>query len=1111
MLKDNELSYQSRNHEIEDSKQEDFVKLLEKELKDVMESGISVNENGEILHILDRAEAYMQLLQSANKRLKETQEQLKSLIEHMPSALLRFYYNPEKKDARILFMSDRIFEMTGYNKEEYRKKNAEENGRIIFGRNRIQIFDRLDKIIQTGREVREECHTQRADGTYIWLSMRSAIVAEEGNGYLIQTIVSDITEQKENLDRLWQEQEKLHTIAELSADLVFEYDICNDWMHYSNNRVDIIGQEVITEHYSENIIKSGLIYEDDIPAMKKFCQELKEGKPEIKLELRKKYADGVFHWSSIHAKTLYNQEGEPVRVVGTTSNIHERKLREENLRRRSERDSLTNLYNHMTIKTLVDERLQGEEKEAWLLIMDVDDFKQVNDSQGHLYGNTVLCSFADELNHVFASPWIGRIGGDEFCVLAVGETKESICEKMELLNRRIRRMYSSEGSEISISSSIGAARYQPENYEYDSLFQQADSALYYVKSHGKSGGQIFDPVVCKMDRKEERWQNEGEHRMRREIRLAGEQDLLLFSMELFEHVNDIQSAMKVVCDKICSFFDFDDILMIEKEQSGELEIRYFFSRLEEWDDRKKADRGDLKYLKPICGMGDGEEIHILNQEAMGRLKEDLGSTSLLCAAMSQDILPNGYVIFRDREKEHDWNSCTGILCRFANLLYSKLVQYDENKKKEAYLKFIESFDTLTQLPNYKKFLSLSEGYRKDNPSKKFFCTYSDFFNFQYLNEMYGFSVGNEVLCGFAAVLREKCETVVYACRVNSDHFIAFHQGEDTKTVCQSFEQMTREFCNQMCQRYPLCRVMLASGISEVEAEAPDLTSYLDNANVARKMAKRRAETCCMEFTTTMKRQIEKQMEMTATMQSSLDKGEFVAYLQPKVALADETVVGAEALVRWIKDDGTIVQPDDFIPLFEKNGFIKKVDFAVLEQVLFMLKGQLEKGEKVVPISVNFSRRNQEDADFVDHIMECLNRYHVPPELIQAEVTESVYLYDLNTLDENMKRLKQNGVTISIDDFGSGYSSLNILSKVSADVIKLDKQFLEENGNEKATPEFMKYLVKMIKQLGFGIIAEGVETPEQIRMLKEAGCDQVQGYYYAKPMPMEEFLEYLNQR
>ena len=1057
----------------------------------------------------ERSAPILQCIISDITDLKEMQNQLKSLIDNIPSAVLRFYYDIQRKEAKLVFISDRGFEMLGLSRKEYEVLYGNQDALVIFGENRERVIAALDSMIQTGQELHEEYHMHREDGSDIWLSMRSSVVAKEGEGYLIQSIASDVTEQKENLNRIGQEQEKLNTIAEMSADLIFEYDVVNDWMHYSNSRLDIIGQEMITEKYSKNIISSGLIYPEDLPAIQDFCQALKEGRPEMKLEVRKKYADGVFHWSSIHAKTLYNQDGKPIRVVGTTSNIDERKLEEEKLKKRSERDSLTNLYNHMTMKTLVDERLRGETQEAWLLVMDVDDFKQVNDSLGHLYGDAVLCSFADELVHVFDSPWTGRIGGDEFCVLAVGETKESICKKMELFNRRIRKKCSSEGSKISVSSSIGAAKYLPDVYQYDLLFKQADSALYYVKNHGKSNYQIYDPMVCSMDNEEASWCNEKDDIIRRDALFADEQDLLVFSLELLERVDDVQNAMKVICDRICRFFHFDDMIIVERDKQGKLEIHYRFNRFEERDGIIEAEKGSSQDLDWICSMEPEKDIRIWNQEALKAKDPEFGNTSLFCVALDKDILPEGYFLFWDRKKDHDWTAYTGILRRLANILCSKLIQYNENKKREERLAFIESYDSLTQLPNYKKFLSLSEEYRKEHPEKKFFCTYSDFSNFQYLNEIYGFAVGNEVLYGFAAALRERCEGIVYASHINADHFLVLHEGKDIHTLCRLFEQMTKEYCEEISQLYPLCKLFLVSGISEVKPEACDITYYIDNANVARKTAKGRGETCCVEFASHMKRQIEKQIEITTSMQKALDNGEFVVYLQPKVSLKDEQVVGAEALVRWIKEDGTILRPDEFVPLFEKNGFIKHVDFKVLEQVLVMLRQQLNRGEKVVPVSVNFSRRNQEDEEFVDHVLACLNHYQVPPELIQAEVTESVYLYDLKILDENMKRLKRSGVSISIDDFGAEYSSLNILSKVSADTIKLDKQFLKESEKEKLTPEFIKYLVMMIKQLGFGIVAEGVETKEQVRMLKEAGCDQVQGYYYARPMPVKEFLEYLD--
>ena len=187
-----------------------------------------------------------------------------------------------------------------------------------------------------------------------------------------------------------------------------------------------------------------------------------------------------------------------------------------------------------------------------------------------------------------------------------------------------------------------------------------------------------------------------------------------------------------------------------------------------------------------------------------------------------------------------------------------------------------------------------------------------------------------------------------------------------------------------------------------------------------------------------------------------------------------------------------------------------MDFHILEQVLKYLREVLDRGEAVVPVSVNFSRLHNDDAHFVQKIKELLDGYGIAPGLLEAEVTESIYMYDLNILRENIRRLQQMGVKISIDDFGSGYSSLNVLSKVSADVIKLDKQFLDDY-DEDSSPEFIKYLITMIKHLGYQIIAEGVETKRQAEMLKAAECDMAQGYYYARPMPVSEFNKFLQKQ
>ena len=217
-------------------------------------------------------------------------------------------------------------------------------------------------------------------------------------------------------------------------------------------------------------------------------------------------------------------------------------------------------------------------------------------------------------------------------------------------------------------------------------------------------------------------------------------------------------------------------------------------------------------------------------------------------------------------------------------------------------------------------------------------------------------------------------------------------------------------------------------------------------------------------------------------------------------------------MRWIKADGSIVSPGDFVPIFEKNGFITQLDFEMLRQVLEMQSSRLKTGKPIVPISVNFSRKHQENPGYIKQLDEILSRYEVPTKSLEIEITESVFMYDLAPLAKSIEQLRKRGISISIDDFGAGYSSLNVLSRVKADSIKLDRQFILDVETEQGnfTAEFLQLLINMIKKLGFKVLAEGVETQEQVNMLTEAGCSYAQGYFYAKPMPVADFLKFIEE-
>ena len=242
------------------------------------------------------------------------------------------------------------------------------------------------------------------------------------------------------------------------------------------------------------------------------------------------------------------------------------------------------------------------------------------------------------------------------------------------------------------------------------------------------------------------------------------------------------------------------------------------------------------------------------------------------------------------------------------------------------------------------------------------------------------------------------------------------------------------------------------------------------------------------------------------MDRALANNEFKVYLQPKYSTKKEQLSAAEALVRWIHPEYGFVSPAKFIPIFERNGFITKLDDFMLTEVSKLQAKWLEDGKKLVPISVNVSRAHFSQYDLAEHICNIVDTYKVPHEYIELELTESAFFDDKQVLLDTIKKLKEYGFKVSMDDFGAGYSSLNSLKELPLDIIKLDAQFFRDIEDKKRADLIVCDTIKLAKKLGMQIVAEGIETREQVDFLAEQHCDLIQGFYFAKPLPIEEFEE-----
>lgn len=233
--------------------------------------------------------------------------------------------------------------------------------------------------------------------------------------------------------------------------------------------------------------------------------------------------------------------------------------------------------------------------------------------------------------------------------------------------------------------------------------------------------------------------------------------------------------------------------------------------------------------------------------------------------------------------------------------------------------------------------------------------------------------------------------------------------------------------------------------------------------------------------------------------------QFMMYLQPKYSIMQNKIIGAEALVRWRHPTRGMIYPDQFIPIIEENGFVQKVDYYIWAEACRFIRRCQEEGVTPCPISVNVSRVHLRDNECIGVLSDLIKSYTIPKRLLELEITETA---DDQQLSQKAMQLKDEGFTLLMDDFGSGYSSLNILLETPFDVVKLDKKFIENMMLSDKGKLILEQVVLMSEKLDLGLLAEGVETREQVEVLQGIGCDHVQGYYYAKPMPEEEFFALL---
>lgn len=382
------------------------------------------------------------------------------------------------------------------------------------------------------------------------------------------------------------------------------------------------------------------------------------------------------------------------------------------------------------------------------------------------------------------------------------------------------------------------------------------------------------------------------------------------------------------------------------------------------------------------------------------------------------------------------------------------------------------------------------------PNEEFAFVQFDIKSFKFLNENYGEEFGNEILNNILNILKFYSSNTFIFSRLTADVFMFVTTYRKREDIIRFINELEPQINHYKDVSFRIC-----FGINFAEDLTKQPRFNGDCAAIARFACKRDAISRYVIYDNALRSNQRHKKDLEDNLRIAITNHEFVMFLQPKYDIETKEVHGAEALVRWVRPDGITVPPNDFIPLAEENGFVKEIDHFIWEEACKTIRNWIDKGKKPVPISVNVSRAHLENRDFITILNSYITRYDIPKNYLEIEITETI---QNDNTDASIIALKQDGFTLLMDDFGSGYSSLKMINETPFDVLKIDRSFLTSFLDSDRGKKIIAHTINMSQDIGLDMIAEGVETTAQEEFLLANGCRYAQGYLFSRPIPLDEF-------
>lgn len=900
-----------------------------------------------------------------------------------------------------------------------------------------------------------------ADGESRYSSTSKYIIRNEDNEPIgLLGVSKDITREYES--KLNYEKELCY-LFELPKNAFFAvlFDITS-WrvvdFRVRDEHNEVVSRYHTIESFMENAIQS-VAYDQEIKefligfTQKRINEIFSSGKRSIIIEYERYIGDKDIKWVEEEFHFLIDPVSGHRSVLIIVRDIdNERRIQNEIIQA-AQLDGLTGLDNRNTvIKKIQDLVKNNKDSVQALFMIDIDNFKYINDHFGHQNGDEILIKIASIISSCFSNDdCVGRIGGDEFFAYLQVITIEDIYVKAEMLINALQYIGFVKNEKFKLTCSIGIS-IQDDNKSFETLYAEADSSLYNAKSLGKNQYSIYGLSY------------------QQKI-----QENLLKNELLIESYHKITNRLIELDYEFIALIDVATQKIVRCDMSG--------------NHRSQGLQVGSDYQKQLQAY---ISTYFIQKENSENLR----------------IMSFPYVLFQLRKNEKYTTS-------FVVKEVDRTISYNEwhflwlDKKQQQILltsnnmkKMVEiERDTLTGLYNRHTFCHYVREKINLNKNENYLLVRWDIDYFRIYNDTFGIEAGDQLLHDIGLYILTHGHPEGIFGHIQADHFVAFIPERNSHI--ELWDVLIDKTLKKNTQG---SKISFSVGVYRVIDKTIDVSLMCDRALLALRSIKDAYQKRIAFYDESMRDEMLKEQAMIDDFELAIDKEQFLVYFQPQVDYETNSLIGAEALVRWNHPKYGLVMPNQFIPLFEKKGYILKLDEYVWEKSCKYLRSWLDIGlvDDTFSVSVNISRIDIYSLQLLKKIEYLLKKYRLEKAAFRLEITESAYMDTPQQLIEMVEQLQDAQFIIEMDDFGAGYSSLNILKDVPVDILKLDTLFLSKANKNARSGSILSSIIRMADWLQIPIIAEGVETKETADYLKSLGCVYMQGYYFSRPVPAHEF-------